>query len=83
MKDAIHLPNATNQEWSFISGFHAQYKEVEAIFSSHWHILLMDRVLKPALPPKPGFIYRRLPNYVDKIVKKVLDPPSKRPIFLG
>lgn len=81
LKDVTHPPVNNNQEWSFISGFHLQYKEVENIFNSHWHILQMDKTLKPVLPSKPGFIYRRAPSYADKIVKKVIDPPCRPPSF--
>lgn len=41
-------------------------------------MLCMDRVLQPALPENPVFIYRKAPSCGDKIVKKLLDPP-KRP----
>lgn len=82
LRDGIHPPKSNYQEWSFICGFHAQHKEVEEIFVTHWHILLMDKVLKPALPLKPGFIYRRAPSYADKIVNKIIDPPCRHPSFL-
>lgn len=47
------------------------------MFSTHWHILLMDKVLKLVLLPNPKFIYRKAPNFGDKIVKKVLDPLTR------
>lgn len=37
------------KEWGFISGFYSQYKEIESIFEVHWHVLLLDKTLKPVL----------------------------------
>lgn len=65
------------QEWGFILQFHNQYKEVEAIFNQHWHVLLLDKKLGPVLPQKLQFIYRKAPNHGDLVVKKVLDLPVK------
>lgn len=50
-----------DRQWSFISDFNCQYRDIENIFSRHWHVLMMDRVLKPILPQKPSFIYRKAP----------------------
>lgn len=66
-----------NKQWSFISDFNCEYKEVESIFSKHWHILMMDKALKTVLPVKSSFIYRKAPNFGDNIVQKIIDPPLK------
>ena len=70
-----------SREWNFLSDFHSQYREVENIFSTHWHVLSMDKTLAPILPSKPGFIYRRASNIADRVVRKVLDPPSRPATF--
>lgn len=41
----------------------------------------MDKVLHSVLPCRPKFIYRRLLSFADKIVQKVLDPPSRPSTF--
>lgn len=75
--DQPKVQNNDNHEWSFISGFHSQFREVEDIFNAHWHVLCMDKTLGPSLPCRPKFIYRRAHSFADKIVRKVLDPPSR------
>lgn len=69
------------QEWKLISNFQSQYKEIEDIFKRHWHMLCMDKVLKETLPENPSFIYRKTPNFGDRIVKKVLNPPNRPCMF--
>lgn len=64
----------------FITGFHFQFKDVEAIFKKHWHILSRDRQLEGILPSLPKFVYRRAPNFGDRVVKKILDPPGQQTI---
>lgn len=70
-----------DHEWSFISSFHSQFREVENIFHKHWHVLCLDRTLSSVLPAKPKFIYRKAPNFGDLIVKKVIDPPGRNTNF--
>lgn len=81
LKDVAPLRDINSLEWSFISGYHSQFREVEQIFLSHWHILLLNRTLKDFIPSRPKFIYRKALNYGDRIVKKVIDPPNKPPSF--
>lgn len=66
-----------NQEWWFISNFHSQYRDVEAIFKRHWHVLGIDKTPNQVLPNNPSFIYRKAPSCGDKVVKEVLDPPTR------
>lgn len=80
-KPISSVPTSNTKEWGFISQFHTQYKEFEAIFNQHWHILLLDKKLGSVLPPKPQFIYRKAPNHGDRIVKKVLYPPTRPQSF--
>lgn len=75
------LTTTNDHEWGFITGFNAQYKEIEAIFSRYWHILKLDKNLGPVLPANPKFIYRKSKNMGDHIVARVLDPPSKPSMF--
>ena len=81
LKNSVKSSNFKDYEWSFMSSFHSQYKEVEAILQNHWHILCLDKTLKPVLPANPKFIYRKAPNFGDKVVKKVLDQPAKPASF--
>lgn len=74
-------PPNKQHEWGFITGYHEQYKDVEAIFRKHWNILKLDKVLNEQLPSVPPFIYRKAPSFGDQIVKKVLDPPKKLQMF--
>lgn len=73
-------PPNQQHEWGFISGYHEQYKDIEAIFKKHWGILTIDKVLNPVLPSAPPFIYRKASYFGDHIVK-VLDPPKKIQMF--
>lgn len=81
LRDVASLWDMNSQEWSFFSGCHSQFREVENIFRIHWHVLLLDKVLKTVIPAKPKFIYRKALNYGDKVVKKVIDQPSRPPSF--
>lgn len=38
LADAAPLWDMNIKEWSFISGYHSQFREVENIFMSHWHV---------------------------------------------
>lgn len=76
LEDRIKLVD-TKHEYSFISSYHAQYKEVEEIFCRYWKILTMDKVL----PSSASFIYRRSPSLTDRLVLKVLDSPSRPQMF--
>ena len=49
-------------EAAFISGFHRQYRQVEAIFKRHWPILMKDKDLKSSISGVPKFIYRKAPG---------------------
>lgn len=77
LRNTLVTRTSTDHEWSFISSFHSQCKEVEAIFKAHWHFLSLDKTLKPVLILVPKFIYRKAP----KVVKRILDPPSRLPSF--
>lgn len=39
------------------------------------------KTLQNVVPKNPAFIYRKAPNFGDKIVKKVLDPPVRPTMF--
>lgn len=45
--------NTNNHQWGFISGYHAQYKDVEAIFKKYWSLLTTDTILTRAIPDEP------------------------------
>lgn len=51
----------TDLEWSFISSFHSQYKEVESIFKTHWHVLSLDK-------PLILFYQKSLSLYTEKLL---------------
>ena len=78
LEKKVEQPNNNQHQWGFLSGFHAQYREVEAIIKNHWHILGKDRHFAEILPSQPRFIYRRAPNFGDKVVRKILDPPDQQ-----
>ena len=63
-------------QWGFLTGFHAQYKEIETIFRKHWYILSKDIHLGGTIPEQPRFIYRKAPSFGDRVVRKILDPPN-------
>lgn len=41
----------------------------------HWDILMKDRILGTALPPRPMFICKRAPTLRDVLAPSVVDPP--------
>lgn len=77
-RESIRIRNIIG---GFIGSFHEQYKDIKSIFRTQWDILRMDRILSKALPETPPFIYRRTASFSDKVVKKVLDPPSRPQMF--
>ena len=77
-KKKIEEPSTNEHQWSFLTGFHIQYKEIETIYKKHWHILSRDRHLGGVIPQQPRFIYRRAPNFGDRVVRKILDPPDRQ-----
>ena len=69
-------------EVPFISGFPRQYRQVEAVFKRHWHILMKDKDLAKSISDVPKFIYKRAPGLRNKIAPNVPDPPKKLVTFL-
>lgn len=51
------------------------HKKFEKIVRRHWPILKQDRVLGPALPEYPEFVYRKAPSLRDKLAPGVINPP--------
>lgn len=75
-------PSSDQHQWGFIFNFHHQYKEIEEIFEKLRHILCMDRDLGEVLPNHPKFIYRKTPNFGDKVVREILDPPGQQKLHI-
>lgn len=73
-----------NNEYSMVlvADYHRQYKVFENIILIHWPIVFRDHVLAKMLQTKHGFVYRKVPNLRDKLVKKVPDPPKRLGTFL-
>lgn len=81
IKQEVKKDDYIEKQWGFIFKFHYQFSEVESIYSKHWHIVHMDRVLGPVLPVVPIFIYRRALKFGGRVVKKILDLPARNPFF--
>lgn len=70
------IPANNKAEFSLITGFNIQHRQIEQILRKHWHILQEDKVLGPVLPPRPHVIYRKAANLATKLTSSAIDEPK-------
>lgn len=50
------------ENFSILTNFNRNYKQIDAIVCKHWPILQKDKTLNSILPTKPLFIYHKVQN---------------------
>lgn len=68
-------------EWSLVTQFSVQHKQVKSILNCHWNVLRNDPILGPVLPSKAGIIFRGSPSLHSQISHNVIDAPIKPTFF--